>query len=92
MGLNAAQTANTRRGIGALQLDATTDHVATITNSIDANTRAVTEMNESLKVLADCAAATLSFFKRFIPWAIAAIGVGYPAIGKVLDAMSKHLG
>ncbi len=63
-----------------------------LVQAIDAHTAELAQTNMHLNVIADCAGATLGFFKKWIPWAIAAATVLFPVVGEIVAKVSSVAG
>ena len=50
-------------------------------------TEAVQSLDRNMGILAESATSTLSFIKKAIPWAVAAIGVAWPAMQKLMGQL-----
>jgi len=55
--------------------------------TVERLTDAVESLDKNLGVLAESATSTLSFIKKAIPWAVAAIGVAWPAMQKLMGQL-----
>lgn len=60
--------------------------------AIDAHTMELKETNLHLKTVADCASSTLGFFKKIVPWAVAAAAVLFPVVGEIVAKVSSVAG
>ena len=47
----------------------------------------LTETNAHLKAIAGIGTDTLGFIRKWVPWMIAAAGVLYPTVGKVISGL-----
>lgn len=57
-------------------------------DQLDSLISTLTETNLHLSTLADAAVATQSFFKKWLPWGIAAASVAWPVIGQIVAKAS----
>lgn len=55
--------------------------------TVDRLTAAVQSLDGNMAILAESATSTLSFIKKAIPWAVAAIGVAWPAMQKIIGEL-----
>lgn len=55
--------------------------------SVERLTEAVQNLDSNMTILAESATSTLSFIKKAIPWAVAAIGVAWPAMQKLMGEL-----
>ncbi len=55
--------------------------------TVERLTEAVQSLDANMAVLAESATSTLSFIKKAIPWAVAAIGVAWPAMQKLMGQL-----
>jgi phage-related minor tail protein len=87
-------TARERRGntsIQSMREENWSDVNSQLSEAISEHIKMLEKTNQHLAILADCASETISLikkvFKVYIPWAIAALAVAYPTIGKIIQSL-----
>lgn len=67
------------------QYQINTEHVLELIDTLK-------ETNILLQSIANTAKGTLTFFTKFFPWMVAAAGVLYPSIGKIIASIPAFNG
>jgi len=53
---------------------------------------ALNALNTNASVIASVATGTLHFFKRWVPWFIAAAGIAFPALQPLIKELAEKIG